>query len=1028
MDRWPKTVAAAALVMLAACRGNDSPAARMRAMAPRAGRTIEARLTQFGWSAMRVQRGTQAAAPLDPARLELAAAAGAVIEKTPGGRDAGVGYLIIDRDADAVEALQEAAQRSPDDAKVWSDLAAARHTLAVRGNKPHQLPLALAAADRALRLQPALPDALFNRALIIERLGITEAARRAWQRYLQADGTSPWANEALEHLGRLSVTTSDAGFRRDFDRATAAIARGDATALGALTRTYPQEARKWGEGPLLAQWADASRTGDGTRAKAALDVVRTIARALAESNHEELLADAVAAIDKAASDPQRLRMLADAQAIYRDGRIVYSKRRIAESQQLLRRAADMFSAAGTPMALSARYYVANTLYDENRSGEAEAMLRGLLAAIDPQRYRGLAAHIEWEMSLCQMGAGAWEGAIRSVEAASRTFGALGETNNRANADILLACALDHAAQPRAAWAVRVHAFADLSHGEPWRIAAALPDAIRAEAHQGHYDGAVALSELLAPDLQADAPAVAMACVNRARLFVDTGDLAAARNAVSDARQATARIADAALRARVSVYLDIAGAVTERTVDPAGALAALNSALTFFISRNERASLPDVYLQRGRTYVQARNAEAALADFDAGVRELEALRTAFDQSALRSGFYDTASDLFVESIALRLRRNEVAQAFAIADGSRARTLSEQMAAAPSQTAPASLTALGSALHPETAVIEYALLRDSLAVFYASHVASGVEIISVDSAAMRRTIERVDDLLQRRGDAEAARRELASLDRLLIAPLLPRLRGVKRLAIVPDRQLSAVPFAALYDAAAQQYRIEDFSMSIAPSARFLMRPADSHTLSPALVVGDPTSDGGPALPEAAHEAEAIAALYSAATLLTGDRATRARFVQSAEGSALIHYAGHAQSDAATAYGTLSLAADDSPGTGALEAEDIARLRLRRAPLVVLAACGTIRGDADHVEGMPSVARAFLAAGARAVIGTLWEIDDDVAGPLFRTLHRRLRDGAPAATALRDAQLALLHSGNAHLQHPASWAPIEVLGRHD
>src|SRR2546421_6623321 len=167
----------------------------MRALAPRAGRTIEARLTGFGWSAMHVQRNGKAAAPLDPARLELAGAAGAVINKNSAGHDAGVGYLLIDRDADAVEALQEAARKSPNDAKLWSDLAAARYTLAVRGEKPYELPMALAAADRALRLQAELPDALFNRALIIEQLGILEAARRAWQRYLQADGSSKWADE-----------------------------------------------------------------------------------------------------------------------------------------------------------------------------------------------------------------------------------------------------------------------------------------------------------------------------------------------------------------------------------------------------------------------------------------------------------------------------------------------------------------------------------------------------------------------------------------------------------------------------------------------------------------------------------------------------------------------------------------------------------------------------------------------------------------------------------------------------------------
>src|SRR5436305_8502076 len=107
----PRTIAVVLLLALAACRGR-SLGDRMRATAARTGRTVEARLTRFAWSPMRVQRGSISAAPLDPARLELAGAAGAVIANEPGGDDAGVGYLIIDRDAEAVDALQEAAEQS----------------------------------------------------------------------------------------------------------------------------------------------------------------------------------------------------------------------------------------------------------------------------------------------------------------------------------------------------------------------------------------------------------------------------------------------------------------------------------------------------------------------------------------------------------------------------------------------------------------------------------------------------------------------------------------------------------------------------------------------------------------------------------------------------------------------------------------------------------------------------------------------------------------------------------------------------
>ena len=109
--------------------------------------------------------------------------------------------------------------------------------------------------------------------------------------------------------------------------------------------------------------------------------------------------------------------------------------------------------------------------------------------------------------------------------------------------------------------------------------------------------------------------------------------------------------------------------------------------------------------------------------------------------------------------------------------------------------------------------------------------------------------------------------------------------------------------------------------------------------------------------------------------------------------------------------------------LFSSEIARLSLQRRPLVILAACGTFRGDTAHVAGAATLARAFLLAGARAVIGTLWEIDDDVAAALFLRLHEHLRTGASPARALRAAQVDMLRSPDPRLRHPATW-PVEIL----
>ena len=1006
------------LAVLAGCR-EDSPAAKMRAIAPRGGRTIEARLTGFAWSPIRVQRGTP---PLDPSRLELAGAAGAVIEKTPNGRDAGVGYLIIDRDADAVEALQEAAQHSPNDGKIWSDLAAARYTLAARGDKPYELPRALAAADHALRIDANLPDALFNRALIIERLGITEAARRAWQRYLQADGTSKWANEALAHLGHLEVINTRAQFERDLAHARTALAAGDAMPVSALARTFPQEARTWGEGPLLAEWADAVRAGNDVKGRQALDLVRAIGHALAEWNHQELLADAVASIDNA--PPDRLATLVEAEVTYRTGRMKLAQRHAAEAEPLLERAAKLFASAGSAMSFSASYYAANAVYDGNRAVDAAARLQHLQATFDSQKYRGLTADILWTESLCEQALGDWETALRTGRESLALYTSLGETMNRGRVGVVLAWALDRAAQPRAAWSARVNAFPVLGFDVTDRIRGALGGAVLTEAERGEYEAALALSNLALHDLREERePHGAQIFAHRARLLALVGDGTAATAAVKDARESAARIADASLRERLSMVVDLADAVVQRSSNPKASLQLLDRALQFYTTRNERSVLPDVYLERGRTHLALRDQQAALDDFESGIRELDALRSRLGNTDLRSGFYDSAADLFSESVELLLRRSEVGRAFALADSTRARSVYERLDNAAESSSQKSPTLNAAALDDDAVLIEYAILPDRLAIFALRRGTIAVDSVPINSVTLRRSVEQFADLLQRRADATAIRQETTTLSAMLIGSAVQRLAGAKRLIIVPDRYLHAVPFAALVNPATGRYLVEDFTISVAANAS-QRRSAPSRS-GTALIIGDPTSNGTQSLPEAAREAEAIAAMYRSATVLIGDRATRSHFIAAARNCGIIHYAGHARSDSGSSFGSLRLVSDDDARAGDLDAADIARMPLQHGPLVVLAACGTIRGDSDHVEGMPSVARAFLAAGARGVVGTLWEIDDDIASQLFRRFHEQFSRGASAAEALRGAQIALLHSGDTRLQHPSTWAPVEVLG---
>jgi tetratricopeptide (TPR) repeat protein len=113
----------------------------------------------------------------------------------------GIGFLLADDDkTKSIGPLQTAAERDPNNAKYQSDLAAAL-IAAARGNGP-MLEQALAACDRALRIDPRSPDALFNRAVALQALGRPEAIA-AYEHYLAVDPTSPWADEVRRHIEAL---------------------------------------------------------------------------------------------------------------------------------------------------------------------------------------------------------------------------------------------------------------------------------------------------------------------------------------------------------------------------------------------------------------------------------------------------------------------------------------------------------------------------------------------------------------------------------------------------------------------------------------------------------------------------------------------------------------------------------------------------------------------------------------------------------------------------------------------------------
>jgi len=209
---WPAGVAAAAVAavwLLVATgglerrRSGELPELAELVAAVGSERTIEGRLTGgFGFGPVRgpVRAGTVPAETVSP-DIRIAAARiekKALERRTPDALHAlGVADLVTGDVNRAVPVLEEAARQRAASAGLLSDLAAAYLArAAAHGDQPEDVAKALAAADRAVKIDAKLAEASFNRALALERLSRRDEARQAWQDYLKIDDKSEWATEA----------------------------------------------------------------------------------------------------------------------------------------------------------------------------------------------------------------------------------------------------------------------------------------------------------------------------------------------------------------------------------------------------------------------------------------------------------------------------------------------------------------------------------------------------------------------------------------------------------------------------------------------------------------------------------------------------------------------------------------------------------------------------------------------------------------------------------------------------------------
>lgn len=913
----------------------------------------------------------------------------------------GVEQLLSGRYDDAAHALLAASRQQPTNAKYLSDVAAVQLERARLGLRPDDLPRALAAADRARRLDPSLREAWFNRALAASALSLTAEAKSAWAEYLTRDNSSPWATEARARLADLAKPTPAQAWTAIEGRLQQSI---DASTADEAVRTQTTEARNLIENTLLPNWANAVLAGGSGQAE--LDRVRVMAQAMSRIAGDAIYVDAVAAIDAASSNASALRTLATAHRDYAAALALFSDDRVAAATPAFASARAGFGAS--PFALATEVQQGAIAYASGRGNDAAAILNGTLAAARSKHYAYAEGRSTYFLGLLAMGQTRFDEAQAQYEATLDTFTRMGDVEQQAAAHSLLAAMHDYLGDGASAWQHRSAAFRDLTatrsaklkalvlgsavqsiRAESPETALAVQDAALAAAIDGHREATVV-------DLLAQKASV-LASLNRH---------SEAEASAREARSRLAQIPDAPTRQRVEVAVLATESEVYRSTDPAAAVAAANNAIAIVQQRRDRLRLAQLNLHLAQAnIVWGNRLEEARQALNRGLDAFNQERAARNE-LLPISALDESWQLFDAAVQLSLKAGDYPRAFALAEGSRARSASELK-----RFGSVDLERVKASLGNDEAIIALNQFETELAVWVIRNDSVNVITRPLSHQTAVQLVNQQRDEIWSGADNTVAGRVLYNE---IVRSAAAHLSGVSRFVIIPDETYESVSFPALYNSTTGRFLVEDGTVrtSLTAGAVVAAKTARRGAIDQPLIF-DSTDTGDTA---------AIAAAYPASQVRSGAEATRERFFSDANGRRIVHVTASASYN--PSYPLFSrLQVRDEPGiprSGVILGRDLVQRPLQGTSVVVIDDAGA--AVSHRGEGSSGLARAFTAAGVSAVVGTLPGADDTATRDLMIGFHREMAKGVSAEQALSTVQRNAIQQNGRRL---GAWSALVVYG---
>jgi CHAT domain-containing protein/cytochrome c-type biogenesis protein CcmH/NrfG len=1002
-------------------------------------RAIQPRISEFKYAPLGVSRGAdenqENKNKIRLIEINLLEA----VEKNPSAenwRKLGVFNLTQRKFADAVRALEKAAALDAKNAKIANDLGSAYFESSrsePNEKKSETLAKALENFRRAFDLDADLIEALFNKSLCLQELGLYNEAKESWQNYLEKDSTSDWADEARKNLqSPENLKTTSKTKEQVLDDFLNAYRSGDyefARKINCQTKEMLTEV--WLPDQLTRRYLE-------TREQENIDALNFIGN-LEKTRYADFFVAELAGFYSKIKDSQ-FENLRAAKDLMKNGVKALNENEDAKAAQIFAESASLFAKNGSDWEEKiALLWMSQSKVRQGKNDESLEILNALEKHAAAKKYRWLEAQaVYWiannyflqneisrAIDLCKRALkisseiGDTYGAQKSIGLLIAVFVKIGESEQ----------ALKFLGQ--APNAKDLYFYSEKQAWRDLRFAADLFNRLEMfAAAESFAKESLSLANKMRD--KADLPSGSLELLTKIYTKEKRFD-EALRFAAAAKKLAQEKPEDIKKLLLAKAILPVAELKLQMQ-NCGEALKDYDEAIQIYSAIAE-IKINNLVAHKGRLlcFDQLNQTENMQAELAAVLDLSEQYRSKISTDAERQVFFDNEQIIYDVAVENSLSENDSVKAFEFAESSKARSLLdfiEKNNSFADVSKPLSLTEIQARMPKNAQLVQFAVLRKKSVIWTLTKDEIKTAEIDVSADDLDGKISGYLQLIIGKNDKDEIEKAGKELYQILIKPILPYLDSSKEICLIPDKSLHQLPFAAL-SSENEKFLLEDFKIFYSPSASVFIfatekaRELENVKNERLLSVGNPSFDkeeniGLPALPSAEEEARTIAGFYPNAEQFSGANATKTNFLAGLPGAEIIHFAGHYVAAETQAYSKLLFSDGD------LRSFEIAGNRLPKSKLVVLSACRTGIEKFYKGEGAIGIARTFLAVGTPLVVASRWQVDSEATKDLMIAFHRNRREkNLNSLEALRAAQIGMLRGADENFRQPFFWSAFSLIG---